>query len=131
MPFIWAKHLKLIMTTVTAIKQQRTNSKRSFTRKVNKLNDLLDEKVVLSEVEACFDDVKEAWKMVEQKHDVYLDAVQEEDLEADEWIQEVQETYVKARRSVLSLQSRLLEEKHCDRSNRTQLIARSGMDAYI
>ena len=95
---------------------------------MNKLNDLLDEKVVLSEVEACFDDVKEAWKMVEQKHDVYLDAVQEEDLEADEWIQEVQETYVKARRSVLSLQSRLLEEKRCDSARRVFMIQETSFN---
>ena len=44
-------------------KKQRTTAKRNFTRKINVLNGLFGGDTDLEEIEACFDDVNNAFKL--------------------------------------------------------------------
>ena len=101
------------MAEAAVTKKQRTTSKGNFTRKVNILKELLayPEGIDIAEVEACFTDVVDAWKLVEQRHDAYNDALTDEDPSADAWIDEVQKIYIDARKAVLSMRTLVNEER--------------------
>ena len=106
------------MTDATVAKKQRTTAKGSFTRKVNVISGLLETEADISEIEACFNDVEVAWKLVEQKHDGYLDALTEEDPSSEAWVEEVHQTYLGTRKSVLSWRSKMGYKTRCESAKR-------------
>ena len=85
-----------------AAKQQRTTSKRNFTWKWKTLDAALKtDETSLAEINACYDDVCTAWKVVEAKHDAYLDVLDVADTNVDQenqWIQDVEGSFVDARK---------------------------------
>lgn len=96
----------------TTEKTKRTTAKRRFTRKLNFLNTLLDTKTSvtsIADVNAAFDDLRDAWQTVEEKHDDYASALSQEKEgspeieEAETWIEKVQHDYNSSRNLVLAL----------------------------
>ena len=102
-----------------SLKRQRTTAKRNLTRKTNSLNGLLKAgQTTLSEVNLSFDDVCSAWKTVEQKHDAYVDAV-EDDEEEQKWIQELEDYFVASRKAVLSFREMTENLHSCSSAKRS------------
>ena len=99
------------------LKKQRTTAKRNFTRKTNSLNALL--RIVdgtpatpLAEVNLCFDDLCNSWKIVEQKHDAYSDA-HDDDGDVQQWIQELEDSFVNLRKSVVQYREKAQSAYNC------------------
>ena len=100
--------------SIAALKKQCSTAKQKFTRKLNILTKLIDDKENISQIEVCFDDLSNAWHLVEQKHDTYFDSLPEGDdsIEpAEEWIIEIQSTYNSVRQSVMVVRSQVEQEK--------------------
>ena len=57
------------MADATVIKRQRTTAKQGFTRKVNILMEIISSDADIQEINAAYDDVSDAWKSIESKHD--------------------------------------------------------------
>ena len=87
-----AIHAKFKMTT-PQLKRQRSSVKGRFTRAENILTDKLDdEEVCIEVILSIYDDVKDAWKNVNEKHDVYVASIEGEDGE-DTQSEEVQNKF--------------------------------------
>ncbi len=94
-----------------AAKKQRTTSKRNFTRKFNTLDTLLKVySTPLAEVDACYEDLCNAWKVVEAKHDTYVDLLTDDDSVENPWIQEVEDSFVESRKRVLAFRAKTEQE---------------------
>jgi len=81
---------------VEALKIQRT-AKSKFTRKKNEFYKAIAKKESMSNIEGKFKELTDAWRIVEDKHDLYtmlLDDDEEQDKES--WINELQEIYGEA-----------------------------------
>ena len=105
-----------------AAKQQRTTSKRNFTRKWKTLDAALKtEETSLAEINACYDDVCTAWKVVEAKHDAYLDVLDDANTNVDQenqWIQDVEGSFVDARKRVLAFRAASESQYSCSVAKR-------------
>ena len=58
-----------------AEKKTRTTALRNFTRKLNSLNELLDDGAVSSLVCPLYEKVKDFWEKLEDAHDAFIGAV--------------------------------------------------------
>ena len=74
-------------------KKARSQAKRRFTRTCNNLQKAVDDDLILKTVESRYNDLKDAWKEVQQKHDEYMEQVTEESDEEEEWINDLNKTY--------------------------------------
>ena len=119
------------MADITVIKKQRTTAKGTFTRKLNILSRLLEGITDLSEIEISFNDINDAWKIVEQKHDAYVDALTEEDTSVDSWIEEAETTYLKFRKAVLSYRIRVNKEEICSSHTRTFEVQQKSFNSIL
>ena len=97
------------MADASALKKQCTTAKQKFTRKPNVLSELIINKNDISLINASFDDVDLAWRLVEEKHDHYVDLLAEDDEAAlnsrEEWIKNIQTSYNSTRETVISLRA--------------------------
>ena len=65
---------------VLKLPQQCSTAKQKFTRKLNILSELINNDGDISRINACFDDLNTSWQLVEQKHDQYVDILDDKDL---------------------------------------------------
>ena len=112
-------------------KVQRSSAKGRFTRLENLLrNKLQDESATTSVdvIKSMFSDLKEAWKNVDNKHDVYVEELQSTDENAirenDAWINEMQDRLYE----VQNLCSR--HEKKCEQKTLIDKVRKSKDVSY-
>ena len=75
-------------------KKVRTSAKSRFTRKWNEFVKAINDNKGIDFVKATFAELRDAWSMVEGKHDLYTLFLTEEEVEQNEpWINELQELY--------------------------------------
>ena len=75
-------------------KKVRTSAKSRFTRKWNEFVKAINDNKGIDFVKATFAQLRDAWSMVEGKHDLYTLFLTEEEVEQNEpWINELQELY--------------------------------------
>ena len=76
------------------LKRQRTSAKSRFTRTVNVLLSKLEDDTVSDDslITSIFNDVRDAWRNVNEKHDAYVVALPDDQpsREDDEWINGIQ-----------------------------------------
>ena len=72
----------------------RTSAKRSFTRLNNILCQSMSQDNDLDLIEERFEELKKAWKKVEELHDQYV-SMKEEEPEDEVWLEEIFETFSK------------------------------------
>ena len=115
---------------IASLKRQRTTAKRNFTRKTNSLNTLIEldadgiPQTPVAEVDLCFDELNNSWKTVQQKHDAYVDAATtddttEEDDQEKEWIQGLEDSFAKSRKSVVSYRENVKKQYNCSSAKRS------------
>ena len=73
----------------------------------------------LAELDASYEDLCSAWKVVETKHDTYIDLLPEEDEEGSVWIQEIEDSFVGARRRVLAFRANSEQEYNCSAAKKS------------
>ena len=75
----------------------RTSVKARFTRKRNEFFKSVEENKGIETVKRTFADLHEAWNIVEDKHDIYMIHLAEDEIKQNEaWINELQELYEEA-----------------------------------
>ena len=68
-------------------KSQRRAAKGSFTRKLNELRKSVDDDKGVEIIKQNYDELTEAWRNVESKHDTYTMFLEDGEVEANkEWI---------------------------------------------
>ena len=67
----------------------------------------------LAELDVSYENLCSAWKVVETKHETYIDLLPDEDAEGLEWIQEIKDSFVGARRRVLAFRAKSEQEYNC------------------
>lgn len=78
-------------------KKVRTSAKSRFTRKRNEFVKAINDNKGIDFVKATFAELRDAWSMVEGKHDLYTLFLTEKEVEQNEpWINELQELYSEA-----------------------------------
>ena len=91
---------------MTTEKGRRSAAKGRMTRVIKAFNDEAElETVNISELTLSFRDVEEAWKNVEEKHDAYIATLTEENLEEDQWITPIQQSYKGVRKKFTQIKS--------------------------
>ena len=92
------------MSNSDELKKHRTAAKGRFTRLVNELERMIDHEDVENEfVSSMFNDVNEAWKNVNEKHDNYMSSTngsEEEMAAGDQWISEIQRRFYDIRKRI-------------------------------
>ena len=110
------------MADASALKKQCTTAKQKFTRKLNVLSELIINKNDITLINASFDDVDLAWRLVEEKHDHCVDLLAEDDETAlnsgEEWIKNIQTSYNSTRETVISLRAEAESKRSCNVSSR-------------
>ena len=85
------------MADASALKKQSTTAKQKYIRKLNVLSELIINKKDISLINASYDDVDLAWRLVEEKHDHYVNLLAEDDETAlnsrEEWIKNIRTSY--------------------------------------
>ena len=75
-------------------KRIRTSAKARFPRKRNEFFKSVEENKGVETVKRTFADLHEAWNTVEDKHDIYIIHLAEDEIEQNEaWINELKELY--------------------------------------
>ena len=80
---------------IESAKSQRTSAKSKFTRKLKEFLSAVAEDKGLEIVDRTYAELKESWKNVENKHDMYVALIEDKDCEHEEtWIEELQRSFV-------------------------------------
>jgi hypothetical protein len=119
------------MAEAAALKKQCSTAKAKFTRKSNILSEMINSGSDVSQINACFDDVNNAWQFLEQKHDQYVDLIPEGEetlTTAEEWITNIQTKYNSFRQSVISLRSQAELNKVRDAAKRLCTMQEANFD---
>ena len=78
-------------------RSQRCAAKGRFTRKLNELRKSVDDDKGVEIVKGNYDELTEAWRSVESKHDAYTILLEDSEVEAnEEWILELQRSFSEA-----------------------------------
>ena len=78
-------------------RSQRRAAKGRFTRKLNELRKSVDDDKGVEIVKGNYDELTEAWRSVESKHDAYTILLEDSEVEAnEEWILELQRSFSEA-----------------------------------
>ena len=79
---------------IESAKSQRTSAKSKFTRKLKEFLRAVAEDKGLEIVDRTYVELKESWKNVESKHDMYVALIEDKDCEHEEtWIEELQRSF--------------------------------------
>ena len=91
------------------LNRQRTSAKSRFTRTVNVLLSKLEDDTVSDDslITSIFNDVRDAWRNVNEKHDAYVVALPDDQpsREDDEWINGIQNRLYEVQRKVQTIYS--------------------------
>jgi GTP cyclohydrolase I len=75
---------------IESAKSQRTSAKSKFTRKLKEFLRAVAEDKGLEIVDRTYAELKESWKNVESKYDMYVALIEDKDCEHEEtWIEEL------------------------------------------
>ena len=90
------------MATKDEAKQNRTSSRRAFTRKRKELIKTMEERDETEIITTRFEECKSLWKSVQENHEAYINLLDESDevMDAEEaWLEEVQNAFLEVERS--------------------------------
>ena len=119
------------MADQDSLKKQRTSSKQRFTRAYNILTPLVTETGGnLVEIEKAFDDFANAWNRVEERHDNYTEALDEEDPANDAWIAAEQEKYNSPRKKYFDHKANLEKLGKLEEAKHSRMILEGEFDEH-
>ena len=106
---------------IEGAKIQRTSAKSRFTRKLKEFLKTVDEDKGLEIVNRTFEELNEAWGIVESKHDMYVKFIKEEEqAEADAWIGELQQNFGSAMEKEIECKQTKTEERQQEAARKEQ-----------
>ena len=117
---------------IKGAKIQRTSAKSRFTRKLKEFLKTVDEDKGLEIVNRTFEELNEAWGIVESKHDMYVEFIKEEEqAEADAWIGELQQNFGSAmEKEIECKQTKTAVDKKIEEEERQQEAARKEQENF-
>ncbi|CAB4025010.1 Hypothetical predicted protein [Paramuricea clavata] len=115
---------------IESAKRQRTSAKSKFTRKLKEFLRAIAEDKRLEIVDRTYVELKESWKNVESKHDMYVALIEDKDCEHEEtWIEELQRSFGDAmEKEVSNVQSKAAAGKKALDEERLQETAKKDQE---
>ena len=117
---------------IEGAKIQKTSAKSRFTRKLKEFLKAVDENKGLEIVNRTFEELNEAWSIVESKHDTYVEFIKEEEqAKADAWIGELQQNFGSAmEKEIKYKQTKTAVDKKIEEEERQQEAARKEQENF-
>ena len=117
---------------IEGAKIQRTSAKSRFTRKLKEFLKAVDEDKGLEIVNRTFEELNEAWSIVESKHDTYVEFIKEEEqAKAAAWIGELQQNFGSAmEKEIKYKQTKTAVDKKIEEEGRQQEAARKEQENF-